>query len=206
MWSDTGAVFETARDAAREYMGEVAHDKGNWRAAGEVVDRLGQLDLALHMIASRQSELMGRLNEWTAADTEEDHSLMERTAAQRTRSVNEIALLTEAFYYLAERIRTILKSAGLPHLKAPRRPWRVSTVRHNMLEHFAHQSTASYGGSWTFSGPDGPAFTKIGAEGTKDSGPLRKNALELATALEGRLRAATIAIRAARRGVAAPLT
>lgn len=161
---------------------------------GELVDRMGQLDLLLDMIAERQAtadergqrslELMHRFLDrgvtWENASLD-DRRVMASDGAVTVRLVKEIALLTEAFYLFAGRIRNVVRAVGLGDPRLRPKAWRV---RDDLIEHYEAAADATHAGSFGFGTGRSPGFTKPAARGTTSSGDLVENARELAAVLE----------------------
>lgn len=191
------------------------------RPAGvEVRRRLQQLDWLLSQVRTREEEakaildragdaIQRHLAELRAAglgweDSPAGTSLIDRDSARRSSVLGfEIELLTESFYYLAERVRTIMKldkPALLPEIGDPGF-LGVSRVRNKILEHYLPDGRLvavgfGHGGA---QGPVLQAVEQAGIEQESDAG-LYANATEFAGVLERRIGAALGRLIASSRG------
>jgi len=104
----------------------------------------------------------------------------------------EIQLYTECFYYLAGRMRSILrhKSSPLPYLSNFECEG-TRNVRNKLLEHAEGKDSQVYTRSFAFGGPQGPVIKSIRNTYQIDIFPdqgLYKNAKEIKTNLENLLK------------------
>ena len=95
----------------------------------------------------------------------------------------ELRTLTEAFYYIAARTRSVLRSGELPGLKSFECPG-VRNVRNKLLEHPEGADSRVFTAGFGFGGDTGPHVKAVRRTGQEDIFPdagLYKNAQEFQT-------------------------
>jgi len=104
----------------------------------------------------------------------------------------ELKLFSEAFYYFAGRVRTILKKTGLPGLQGFECKG-VRDVRNKLLEHAGEKQSVVVIQSFGWGAPQGPVLKAARYGGQEDVFPdagLYRNAEEFIDNLDRSLRAA----------------
>jgi hypothetical protein len=191
-------LFEKAYDLARRHEDLIEGTPGaNRFVSAAVQERLGQLDLIVDMIATRQKEFS---SSFKAVGTPE---LTDDDAHRIVRLKDEIKLLIDAFYYFANSITTILETTPLPQLERSD-PGKIGFVRNRLLEHFRPDPSAPYARASSIGSGD-PTFWKHGKDiGMQSSGGLFENAERFARLLEAQFAQAVAAAEKAGRGDSSP--
>lgn len=146
--------LQNTRAIFSRYMQAAANQSAlryNAELAGEVQTRLEQLDFILSRIRTldrERIEYIGRPNPHEPSDGKVLRS-----------NAFEVRLFTEAFYYLAARIRTILchKEEPCPLLKTFECPG-ARNVRNKLLEHPEGRDSRIFASDWAVGLPEGPRF------------------------------------------------
>jgi len=186
-------MFARAWEFAHRYEERVKDIPGaNVFACAEIEHRIAQVEMLIEMIKARQTEesalwsMLGKAGEPGVSDV----------AAQRViRLKDEIDLFADAFYYMANRIVTIVEKApanALPYLALD--AGELGTWRNRYLEHFRADPNAQY--AWVVKRTNrGPSTVKQSLdEGLRESGALFENAEVFAAMLEQRLSAAIASV------------
>jgi hypothetical protein len=171
-------MFESALGLFEEYcikVGGTDPDSYNSDLAAEVTERLRQLEFILERISVAEKQYEDTMRRRSIASSEFARKLMTAgikspVPAPRELSLQiwidavasaclEIRVMTESFYYFANRIRTILrhKSAPLPHLSSFECSG-VRDVRNHLIEHPEGADSQVFVQSFSFGGPNGPVL------------------------------------------------
>jgi hypothetical protein len=208
-------VFERSVELLDDYyrlMDQSGDSAFNRPAATEVRKRLAQLDRLLELVREEDAVVdaarnrMGEAIERRMADQRaagkswtDPHppgENLDRADGQVSiDALDDLQLFTEAFYYLAERVRTILKQDKPPLLPGLGDPGflGVSQVRNRLLEHYLPDGRLIVGDSFATGATRGPVLKAVSQDGIapaiRDAG-LYVNAEEFAKRLERQLESA----------------
>ena len=144
--------FRNARKLYHSYLRALCDQRVvpfNADLAGEVETRLEQLDFVLMRILELDRERIAFIDRENPDDPSDGRVLRSNAF--------EIRLLTEAFYYFASRLRTVLRHKEEPcPLLEGFECAGVRVVRNTLLEHPEGQDSRVFGWSWTVGSPEGP--------------------------------------------------
>jgi hypothetical protein len=165
-----------------------------------IVDRVRQLEgIAKQTVVRHEAAHQAHLDDIKARGIDyesvplpDNVRLTKEEMDAHSKAAFELKLLSEAFYYFAGRVRTILKKTELPGLQGFECKG-VSDVRNKLLEHAGEKQSEVVIQSFGWGAPHGPVLKAARYGGQEDVFPdagLYRNAEEFIENLDRRLRAA----------------
>jgi hypothetical protein len=165
-----------------------------------IVDRVRQLEGIAKQVMARQEaahwahldDIKARGIDYESVPLPDNVKLTKEEMDAHSKAAFELKLLSEAFYYFAGRVRTILKKTGLPGLQGFECKG-VRDVRNKLLEHAGEKQSEVVIQSFGWGAPQGPVLKAVRYGGQEDVFPdagLYRNAEEFIQNLDRRLRAA----------------
>jgi hypothetical protein len=166
-------MFDEAIELLDRYCAKYAqHTDYNSHLAAEVKERLRQLQFILQRVSTLEGVESIAMRKVQTQGSKHAASMTARGIAQQptppalVEALNgaweqmavaetEIRVLTEAFYYFAERIRTIARDS-LPFIKFQANG--VRDVRNKLIEHSDHKDSRILAQSFGFGGEHGPVI------------------------------------------------
>jgi hypothetical protein len=166
-------MFDEAIELLDRYCAKYAqHTDYNSHLAAEVKERLRQLIFILQRVSKLEGVEPIAMGKVQTEGTKHAASMTARGITQQPAPSNlvetindaweqigaaetEIRILTEAFYYFAERIRTIARDS-LPFIKFKANG--VRDVRNKLIEHSDHKDSRILAQSFGFGGEHGPVI------------------------------------------------